>query len=88
MKDIIERNYQSIRKRGLITDKTNPYDFIHKLDEETDELEYELYYNGPKDEKTAFELEDVILTALNFARHYDIDIESYLLKKIEINEKR
>jgi NTP pyrophosphatase (non-canonical NTP hydrolase) len=91
MKELIERNYQSIRKRGLITDDTKIIDFQSKLVEEFMELDEAIIKTENDvmtDENVCFELADVILTALNFARHYEIDIESYLLKKIEINEKR
>jgi NTP pyrophosphatase (non-canonical NTP hydrolase) len=91
MKDLIERNYQSIRKRGLITDDTKIIDFQSKLVEEFLELDEAIIKTENDvmtDENVCFELADVILTALNFSRHYNIDIESYLLKKIEINENR
>jgi NTP pyrophosphatase (non-canonical NTP hydrolase) len=91
MKELIERNYQSIRKRGLITDDTKIIDFQSKLVEEFMELDEAIIKTENDvmtDENVCFELADVILTALNFARHYNIDIEKYLWKKIEINENR
>lgn len=102
--NLIEENYKSILKRGLITKKTTFEDFITKIFEEVKELEQELiinkspieYYdvldieNIQKEQvdKIAFEMADVILVTLNFAKHYNIDIEQYLVKKININKNR
>lgn len=79
MKYIIEENYKSIVKRGLITDDTTPQQFIDKIYEEVLEFEEKL---DPE------ELADIILVCLNIAKHFDIDIENELLKKIEINKNR
>ena len=86
MKDLIKRNYKSIVNRGLITPDTTKQDFLNKLYEEINELEIEI--NNNNFENIKFELSDVILTALNFAYHYNIDIMEYLEKKILINYKR
>ncbi len=79
MKKLIEDNYQSIVKRGLINPKTTVTQFINKLDEEIEEF---------KDGYEVEELADMILVLLNCARHFDIDIEDELIKKIKINEQR
>jgi len=79
MKKIIESNYKSIVKRGLINDTTSYQDFIDKLDEEVAEF---------KEDYRPEELADIILVCLNIAKHYNIDIEKELLKKIEINKNR
>ncbi len=79
MRYIIEENYKSIVKRGLITPKTTLKEFIDKIDEEVEE--FKVCYDKE-------ELADIILVCLNYAHHYDIDIESELLKKIEINKNR
>ena len=76
MKQLIEDNYDSIVKRKLITPDTTNFDFISKLFEEVKEVE-----NSTTMKELSFELADVILTALNFAKHFDIDIEYYLNKK-------
>ena len=88
MKDLIERNYQSIVKRGLITNKTKCDEFIDKIYEEVHELN--MYANGGQ---TTFgidelELADIILVCLNMAKHFNIDIEKVLNEKIKINEQR
>lgn len=85
---IIERNYKSIQKRGLITSKTNHVDFHDKLVEEVKEVKQELCKNPISIEKLSFEIADVILTALNYAKHYNIDIEKVMIEKIKINENR
>lgn len=83
MKQLIEDNYQSIVNRGLITDKTTYIDFINKLKEEVNELE-----NWKNPDNLREEMADVILTVLNFAKHYNIDIEQELKNKILINKNR
>lgn len=98
MKELIKQNYESIVKRGLITLNTTTNDFVDKLFEEVSEVD-QLCLFAPEIsehldiecidiEKLSYEIADVILTALNFAKHYDIDIERYLKDKIEINFKR
>ncbi len=79
MQQIIESNYESIVKRGLINEKTRLKDFLNKLDEEVMEF---------KEDNRIEELADIILVCLNIARHYGIDIENELIKKIQINNNR
>ncbi len=83
MKTIIEENYKSIVNRGLINKKTTKQDFINKLYEEVNEVEESITLK-----ELSFELADVILTALNYAKHYKIDIETIIKQKIEINKNR
>jgi len=86
MKDIIESNYKSIRKRGLITSDTDILDFINKLDEEVKELKESVNKGTLKEIKE--ELSDVILVCLNMAYHHGFDIEQEIKNKIDINFKR
>lgn len=89
MKKLIEANYKSIVKRGLINEDTSAMDFLLKIKEEVDEFKYEIYHfndNGTSNENE--ELADIILTCLNFARHFNIDIEKELKNKIRKNETR
>ena len=86
MKKLIEENYKSIVKRGLINNETTNDDFIEKLNEEVREFSYEVYIGS--DEEMKEELADVILVCLNFAKHNGIDIEKELKRKIQINFKR
>ena len=86
MKAIIEENYKSIVNRGLINKGTDRIAFLDKLFEEVGEFE-EAIYNSDS-ENTKEELSDIILVCLNFAKHYDIDIEKELNKKIQINKNR
>jgi predicted house-cleaning noncanonical NTP pyrophosphatase (MazG superfamily) len=79
MKELIEENYNSIIKRGLINEKTILQDFLNKLDEEVQEF---------KDDNSYEELADIILVCLNIARHYNIDIENELINKINKNKNR
>jgi NTP pyrophosphatase (non-canonical NTP hydrolase) len=83
MKKIIEDNYQSIVDRGLITNSTSQSEFFNKIKEEFNEM-----VEAKTWEDFKFELADVILSCLNLAKHYKIDIEKYLNEKIEINKQR
>jgi len=85
MKTIIEENYKSIVKRGLITHKTTKEDFLYKLYEEVNEFEDDFLDINCD---IAEELSDIILVCLNIAKHYKIDIEKELINKIEINKTR
>jgi len=85
MKQIIEDNYKSIVKRGLITNETGAGDFIMKLQEEVEEF-IEAFSDSLPNENE--ELADIVLVCLNIAKHYEIDIESELKQKIKINENR
>tara|TARA_Y100000385_G_scaffold82409_1_gene84377 strand:- start:1798 stop:2079 length:282 start_codon:yes stop_codon:yes gene_type:complete len=86
MKKIIEDNYRTIVDRGLIKPSTTHNDFINKIYEEADELSLSYDYNDF--ENTKEELADVILTCLNMAKHFDIDIEQEIKNKIKINRYR
>jgi len=83
MKDIINANYQSIKKRGLITPRTTESDFIMKLEEEVQE-----FIDAESKQDKAEELADVILVCLNYAKHYGINIEKQLLLNITKNQTR
>lgn len=82
-KKLIKDNYESIVQRGLITPSTTVSDFIEKLDEEVSEL-----YHATDPSNEIEELADVILVCLNYARHFNIDIEKALHDKILTNKKR
>ena len=86
MKRLLKRNYKSIVKRGLITKDTTLTDFLIKLDEEVNELNLSVDFEENTFDK--LELADIILTCMNMAYHYDIDIIKQLEKKIKINENR
>ena len=86
MDKIIKENYESTVLRGLINSKTTDLNFLMKLKEEVLEVE-ESYYSSDI-ENMWEEIADVILVCLNFANHFNIDIESELKKKIEKNYKR
>jgi len=86
MKNIIESNYDSIVRRGLITPSTTKREFIDKLFEEVDE--FECCYTENAGEINNEELADIILVCFNIAKHYNIDIEQELKDKININYGR
>lgn len=86
MKQIIESNYESILSRGLIEDSTTLNDFMAKIHEETTELQYEI--DNLNNKQIGEELADVVLTCLNMAKHYNIDIEKEMRGKIAVNFER
>lgn len=86
MKTLIKQNYDSIVKRGLINNSTTLFEFIDKLYEEVSEFEESLEFDNMDNFK--MELADIILVCFNIAEHYNIDIESELKKKIQINYSR
>lgn len=85
MKTIINNNYDSTVKRGLINTNTTKQEFIDKLFEEIGELEEYYIENNKLDFE---EISDIILVCLNCAKHYNIDIEKELKNKIKKNYNR
>ena len=83
-KELIERSYQSVVNRGLISKNTKFEEFIDKFYEEVGELAIET----PLGEGFESELADILLVAYNIAHHYKIDIEKALIEGIEKNERR
>ena len=84
--EVALRNYQATEKRGLINDKTTFYDFIKKIDEETNEL-----YNSANENQSEFdkkELADISLVCDAMALHYGIDLQAEKEAKMRINETR
>lgn len=96
MKKIIEDNYQSIVDRGFIAPSTSYLEFVYKLDEEVSEFKSALDWSMRRDSLALTplhisvheELADVIMVCLNMAKHYDIDIEEEIKKKIKVNKQR
>lgn len=87
LKELQERNYAATVRRGLISEKTQITEFLKKIEEEFNELDFSVYlWEGESfDEK---ELADIILVCLAMAKHYDIDIIKVLEEKVIINENR
>ena len=97
LNEIIEQNYKSIKARNLINENTTLQDFIDKLFEEVREVdevvnptcEYCDYTIEEVNRNDLIEeLADVILVCLNFAKHYNLDIEKALKDKIQVNFER
>lgn len=92
METIIERNYESIVNRGLITPDTSMTDFIKKISEEYQEiLQCEILPKSKeKSDCQKEEIVDVILTCLNALRHFENteNVISLLNNKIKINYER
>tara|TARA_R100000541_G_scaffold59193_1_gene72229 strand:- start:973 stop:1236 length:264 start_codon:yes stop_codon:yes gene_type:complete len=86
MDKIINDNYKVTVDRGLIKPSTTYTEFLDKIYEEADELCLSYDYNDF--ENTKEELADVILTCLNMAKHFNIDIIQEMKNKIEVNRTR
>lgn len=86
MNRIIKDNYESTLLRGKITRNTTKFQFILKIKEELYELE-SAFHSGDS-ENLKEEMADVILTVLNFAHHFNIDIEMEMKSKIKKNYTR
>lgn len=85
MKHIIEFNYETTKKRGLISKDTRQENFVMALEEEVSEfIDAALHEKGDYDT----ELADIILVCLNIAKHYGIDIESQMVRNIAKNMYR
>ena len=88
MKKLIDSNYEVTVNRGLIDPNTTHDEFLEKLREEVNEyLEASRTY-GVQSQQSSEELSDIILVCLNTAKHFGIDIEAELWRKVEINKQR
>ena len=86
MTELQKRNYEAVKSRGLITDKTTDSDFMDKLDEEVMET-YREHLRCNK-EALLIELGDVINTCNNWLIFMGYDPENILQKVLNKNEKR
>lgn len=82
---IAYRNYAATERRGLINENTTKQDFIDKLKEEVDELEYESQTRKLIDSE---ELADISIVCDSMAIHYGIDLMAEKQAKMYINESR
>lgn len=96
MKDLIQRSYEAIQARGLITDETTRYDFLEKIREELSEAEIEcehithdLYRNIPKHKKRYIEeITDTMTVCLMQLKHLGCDPIEEFEKVVIKNEQR
>ena len=92
MKDLIERSYQAIRKRGLIDENTLFKDFIRKLEEEVIEVEIITDVDGlvkfTEVEHFIEEWIDVFTVCHMFFKHFNIDYKKEFEKCVIKNETR
>lgn len=88
MKQLIERSYKAIQKRGLITDKTLGFDFIKKLHEELLELTIAYYNDLSEPEDWIEETIDLITVGIMFLHHNKIDFIKEFENVIIKNETR
>jgi NTP pyrophosphatase (non-canonical NTP hydrolase) len=86
LEKIINKNYASTCKRGKITLETTHQDFINKIMEELRELQDA--YNQKDFFNLNYEIADIILVCFNYCKHFNIPVEYYLEKKIQINYDR
>jgi len=71
MKDLIERSYKAIRKRGLITSDTDFPDFIDKMDEELEEIKMD--YSEGNFNKAIAETVDLMNVCICALVHHGYD---------------
>lgn len=84
--NIYQRNYEAIKKRGLITKETDDLDFWFKLCEEKDEV---LQALRNKDESNLIEeITDLMNVCSNWLQHKGIDPEKALESCAFKNESR
>ena len=96
MNNLIERNYESIKNRGLITHHTTNKEFNDKLQEEIEEFNKEYSNHSGKypasvlriTEEAAIELIDIALVIDNWLHHAGYDPIKLKEEKIKINEER
>jgi len=86
LKELINRNYESIVARGLIQPHTANGEFLRKIREEYEELWQAVIHGLPGDAKE--EASDIILVCMNMLHHMGADVEKELIKNIEKNERR
>ena len=86
MKDLIERSYLAIRKRGLIKDDTCPDEFYEKIWEEFKEFE-EAFLYGSKNSEVE-ELTDMINAGILYLKHQGYDFLKEFEKVVIKNETR
>ena len=86
MKDLIDRSYAAIRKRGKITDLTTDKEFIDKMSEELREIKYAHKLRFEKD--MIAESADLASVCINFLTHKGIDFEKEFKKCVEYQETR
>lgn len=86
MKDLIERSYQAIRKRGKIKDSTKDHEFIDKMSEELKELKYA--HKLDFRQGVIAETVDLASVCINFLKHKGIDFEKEFETCIKYQETR
>jgi uncharacterized protein YabN with tetrapyrrole methylase and pyrophosphatase domain len=86
LSQLIDRNYTAVCNRNLITNKTVTYDFIKKLREELQELNYA--YEKETSARVDEELFDCLVVVLNMIKFRKLNIEKGLMQIAEKNEAR
>ena len=86
LESVLQRNYDAVVSRGLISKNTLTYEFLEKLLEEVDEVKIELVMDNK--ENLASELTDVLCVCSNWLIHKGFNPIELLIKNAEKNEKR
>ena len=85
MKDLIERSYTAIRKRGLITSDTDMSNFLTKMKEELDEINDDYYL---KNDRIFEEVTDLMTVCIMALYHHGFDPVAEFEKTVQKNETR
>ena len=83
MKDLIERSYQAIRKRGKITVDTDMDEFMQKMEEELSDI-----YKAKTMEKAIKETVDLMNVCICALKHHGFDPIAEFEKCVKFQETR
>ena len=87
MKDLIDRSYKAIRKRGLITTSTTNQDFVDKMEEELCEIQ--AYTHDHRNEHLFYaEVVDLMNVCINALHHNNYDVIAEFKKCVIHQETR
>lgn len=84
LEDLRQLHFQWLISVGFV-DKNTPLEHVALLHEECAEIGRELREYIVDDNKVGVELADLILRCLGFASEFNLDIESFIKEKMEIN---
>jgi len=89
---LMDDAYELAIEKGFYNGDERPIELLAMIHTEVSEAINIYRKKGMKDyssmESLPTELADVILRTLTFCRHFNIDIENSLIKKMEYNKKR
>jgi NTP pyrophosphatase (non-canonical NTP hydrolase) len=85
MNELAKECLEIATQRGQVNEYTDFTGWVKAISSEVTELACERF--SPQRE-ASMELADVIIACLSMSAYYDIDIEKYINKKMQINKNR